>query len=301
MATESILIKDKNYTLHTHYQQDETLRAEFNRMTQQFWGFDFENYYQSGFWDDKCILYSLFDENRIVSHTTVSLFEQEERTLVQLGTVMTDENYQKQGLSRFLIERITADFMEKSDGMFLFANETVLDFYPRFNFFPVSEFESFQTGKNTELVQKFTRRKLNLDDNKDLKTFETLVETAVANSKFPTKNKGLSFFYGYAYPEMGYKDAAYFIEELNCAVIAMEEGGNLQIVEIFSSHEINLQDVVTTFADISFNEVTFGFTPKQEGFNSRIWREEDLQLFVSPELLSVFEQDRLKVAALSHT
>jgi GNAT superfamily N-acetyltransferase len=194
MKTENIKIKDKNYTLYKQYQQHEKLRLEFNRMTQDFWNFDFENYYQSGFWDENCIIYSLFDGDKIVSHITVSLFIKEEKTVMQLGTVMTDKDYQKQGLNRFLMERITTDFKDKIEGTFLFANDTVLEYYPKFGLVPVSEFEHFQTKKNTALIQKHTKRKLDLENKIDFNLFETLVENSVANSQFQTKSKGLSFF-----------------------------------------------------------------------------------------------------------
>lgn len=68
MKTENVSISNKNYTLHIRYQDHEKLRLEFNRLTQKVWNFDFENYYQSGFWDENCILYSIFDGNSIVSH-----------------------------------------------------------------------------------------------------------------------------------------------------------------------------------------------------------------------------------------
>lgn len=302
MTTENIKIKDKNYTVYKQYQQNEKLRLEFNRMTQDFWGFDFENFYQSGFWDDKCILYSLFDGDKIVSHITASFFEKEQKTVMQLGTVMTDPNYQNQGLNRFLMERITTDFKDKIEGVFLFANDTVLDYYPKFNLVPVSELEHFQTKKNTEFIQKHTKRKLDLENEKDLNLFEILVENSVANSKFQTKSKGLSFFYCYSYPEMGFKNNIYFIEELNCATVVQLEEEAFHIVEIFSPNEIKMNDLISAFADLSFKDVILGFTPKQTiGFQYRDYKEEDLQLFVSPELQSLFKENQLRINSLSHT
>lgn len=302
MEAENVKIKDKNYTLYKQYQNQEKLRLEFNRMTQQFWQFDFENYYQSGFWGDYCVIYSLFDGDKIVSHITVSLFQHGEQTLMQLGTVMTDENYQKLGLNRFLMERIIVDFKDKVVGTFLFANETVLEYYPKFGLFPVLEFEHFLTKKNTEFTQKYKKRKLELDNEKDLKVFDDLIETSISNSQFQTKSKGLSFFYCYANPEMGFKDAVYFIEELNCGVVAQLEGHVLHIVELFCKNEIKLNDVISAFADLSFEEIVIDFTPKQTiGFQYRNYKEEDLQLFVSPNLKSLFEENQLRINSLSHT
>ncbi|WP_395765174.1 hypothetical protein [Elizabethkingia anophelis] len=79
MHLAKINIGDHNYTLAIGYHDDEVLRNEFNRLTQEVWKFDFENYYQLGLWDDSCIIYSLFDKKRIVSHITVTLFDSEVR------------------------------------------------------------------------------------------------------------------------------------------------------------------------------------------------------------------------------
>ncbi|RQO74406.1 GNAT family N-acetyltransferase [Pedobacter sp. KBW06] len=302
MTKEHIHIKDGKYILYINYQQDETLRLEFNRMTQEFWKFDFENYYQSGFWDDNCILYSLFDGDKIVSHTTVSLFENELKILIQLGTVMTDIHYQKRGLSRFLMERIMCDFKGKHDGIFLFANETVLDFYPKFGLMPMSEFECFFSVKSADFVSKLDKRRLNLDVPEDLRLFETCVDNAVPNSMFSTKNKAMSFFYCYAYPEMGFKDSIFFIDELNCVVVAQIEEEILYLIDIFAPNEISLKGLTGAFSDFSFEVVVFGFTPKETaGFHLRSYKEDDLQLFVSPELQRIFEKEQLRVNLLSHT
>lgn len=302
MNKEYIKIKDKNYTLYKQYQEQEELRLEFNRMTQQFWKFDFENYYQSGFWDDNCIIYSLFEGDRIVSHITVSLFEHGQKTLMQLGTVMTDENYQKLGLNRFLMERIILDFKDKIDGTYLFANETVLNYYPKFGLSPVLEFEHFQTKKNTDFTQKYKKRKLDLDLEVDLKLFEGLIEISISNSQFQTKSKGLSMFYCYANAEMGFRDAVYVIEELNCVVVAQLENNVLHIVEVYCENEINLDDIISAFSDLSFEEIVIDFTPKQTtGFQHRDYKEEDLQLFVSSNLKLLFEENQLRINSLSHT
>ena len=56
------------------------------------------------------------------------------KNYIQLGTVMTAPPCRKQGLSRFLMEEIKKDWEGRCDGMYLFANDTVLDFYPKFGF-----------------------------------------------------------------------------------------------------------------------------------------------------------------------
>ncbi|SKB90411.1 Acetyltransferase (GNAT) domain-containing protein [Sphingobacterium nematocida] len=305
MTQENIQISGDNYSLYIQYQKEETLRLEFNRMTNEFWGFDFENYYQSGYWDEKCILYSLFDGDKIISHATVSLFDVmlmgEQKKLAQIGTVMTDTLYQKRGLGRFLMKRIQADFADKIDGMFLFANETVLDYYPKFGLVPASEFIAVQQGADIKSNSQLSNRKLNLDDTDDLNLFERLVESSISNSALTCKSKGLSFFYTYAYPDMGYKDSLYFIPELDCAVVVELEASNLRIVELFSANKVNLQEVIASLGNFTFDKIALGFTPLQDGFDFEVWQDDDLHLFVSPNLRQAFDENKLVIPFLSHT
>lgn len=302
MTTDYIKIKGQQYRLYTRYQHNEKMRSEFNRMVQKFWQFDFENYYLSGKWDDSCILYSLFDGDKIVSHTTVSLFTHKRKKLIQLGTVMTDEAYQRKGLSRFLMQRILNDFLGDHDGLFLFANETVLNFYPKFGFVPVEEAEHYFASDILHNIQKLKRQRLDLNKVEDLSLFERMVETAVPNCQFPTKNNGLSFFYCLAYPEMGFNESIYFIEELDCAVVAQIDHDIIYIVEIYAPTKINLKALVGAFSDIEFKEVVFGFTPIETAeMQHRTYKEDDLQLFVSKNLQYLFEENHLRVNSLSHT
>lgn len=205
MHLEKVNIHAHSYILAIAYQNDEKLREELNRLTQQVWEFTFENFYQSGFWDDNCIVYSLFEGERIVSHVTASLFDTEiegdKKKLLQFGTVMTDPEYQNKGLSRFLMERVLADFKQKTDGMLLFANDSVLDFYPKFGFRTVAEYQAFKNITNKDFSTSVGIRKLNLDNREDLDLFTGLVESNLANTALPVQSKGISMFYCYAYPE----------------------------------------------------------------------------------------------------
>jgi hypothetical protein len=105
---ESIAAAGKNYRLVSNYKLDDELRNKFNLLAQKVWGFDFEKWYKSGYWEDNCLLYSLLHDDKMVSHITVSVIEfivlGERKKFVQLGTVMTDENYRKQGLNKIFME-----------------------------------------------------------------------------------------------------------------------------------------------------------------------------------------------------
>lgn len=301
--TSQVSIKEKIYNLHIGYQSENDLRQEFNRMTNQTWGFDFEQYYQSGFWEEDCIIYSLFDDNRIVAHTTLSIFEvtTEKRVmkLGQLGTVMTAPEYQHRGLARFLMERIQHDSQGYLQEVFLFANDSVLDFYPKFGFAPVEEFQATMPvalKRNSLAVQK-----MDLDDPGQRNLFRSYVENNTLQSKFDPRSLGLTFFYCYAYPEMGYKGSIYHVEALEAMVVAQEEGNILTLIQVFQRGNHSAEDIIQAIASPQINTVVFGFNPSSAGLQYTTYKEDDLTLFATPGLKTLLEENKLMIPLLAHT
>ncbi len=291
------------YILYKNYQDDEELRLKFNSMTHKFWGFDFEHFYRSTFWDRSCMLYSLFLEGEIVAHTTVSLFktkwDSKQLLLAQIGTVMTAEQHQKKGLSRFLMECIQTELKDKTDGMFLFANDTVTKFYPKFGFTPVEEHQAILRGTFTHSGTAVV--KLDLDTIADLKLLEMYVENSIPTARLHTSNKGLSFFYTYAYPEFGYKQSVYYIASLKTIAIAELEGPLLTLFQLFQLESCAIENVVNALAQTPIETVRFGFTPIGIAADFEQHKEDDLTLFVSENLTSIFDQHSVMIPLLSHT
>ncbi|AQW91660.1 MULTISPECIES: GNAT family N-acetyltransferase [Elizabethkingia] len=305
MHLAKINIGGHNYTLAIGYHDDEVLRNEFNRLTQEVWKFDFENYYQLGLWDDSCIIYSLFDKKRIVSHITVTLFDsevrEEKKKILQFGTVMTDPEYRNRGLSRFLMERVITDFGEETDGMLLFANKSVLDFYPKFGFQAAKEYQAFKNIISENLTSSVEIRKLDMNRREDIELLTRRIEDSIPNTQLVLQNKAVSLLYCYAYPKFGYTDSVYYIENLDTAVVASVEADVLEITEIFSENIINLQDIIAAFSHEKFTSVRLGFIPLEKGFEYELLVHDDLVLYISEELRDLFGKQQLTVPFLSHT
>ncbi|MCT3990420.1 GNAT family N-acetyltransferase [Elizabethkingia anophelis] len=305
MHLAKINIGGHNYTLAIGYHEDEVLRKEFNRLTQEVWKFDFENYYQLGLWNDNCIIYSLFDKKRIVSHVTVSLFYTEIRgekeKILQFGTVMTDPEYRNRGLSRFLMEQVIKDFGEKTDGMLLFANKSVLDFYPKFGFQAAKEYQAFKNIISENLTSSLEIRKLDMNRREDIELLTRRIENSIPNTQLVLQNSAVSLLYCYAYPKFGYTNSVYYIENLDTAVVASVEANVLEITEIFSANIIDLQDVIGAFSHEKFTSVRLGFTPLEKGFEYELLVHDDLVLYISEELQNLFAKQELTVPFLSHT
>lgn len=307
MISKSVIIKDTSYTLYINYQDDEQKRKEFNRMCQEVWEFDFEGYYQSGYWGEDCIVFSLFQEDKIVAHTTLSLFEitKDNKTYKtgQLDTVMTDPAYQNNGLSRFLLEYIEAEYKDIVTGYFLFANDTVLDFYPKFGYVPVEEYQA-TLKVNTKPSTLSSLEKLDLDNPTSLALFEEYVKNGYTYNRLNTKNVGLAFFYCYANLDFGFKNSIYYSKTLDAIIIYEQEESELTIYSIYQrDHNVKQLDaIIDACCTEETQTIYFAFSPEIEQATYSLYKEDDdITLMVTEELIDLFFDQKTMVASLSHT
>ncbi|WP_413511197.1 GNAT family N-acetyltransferase [Myroides odoratus] len=303
MQTKQVTINNKAYTLHIAYQTNETLRKAFNTMTFGFWEFSFESYYQSGYWDDTCLIFSLFEEEAIVAHTTLSLFttyiDNKQVQLGQVGTVMTLPTHTKQGLSRFLMEYIFEAYRDQVAGYFLFANASVLDFYPKFGFIKAAEFQAtkhFETQPHTWTVQK-----LNLALEEDLLCFQHYLKNSQTTCRFDTRSYGLTHFYCYANPEFGFGNSIYFMPELETIVLAQQEEETLVVYQVYSLNTKAIDQAFQAVAAKNTKRIVLGYTPIDGDYQFIPHVEEDLTLFVTPSIHSYFVDQQTMIPLLSHT
>ena len=74
MIQETWTLGGTEFTFAAGWQEDASMRRRLHPLTRDIFGFDFEKWYQGGYWTDKCIPYSLMEGNRVVSHITVIPF-----------------------------------------------------------------------------------------------------------------------------------------------------------------------------------------------------------------------------------
>lgn len=148
---------NSNYKIIKNVKDNKIYRDSFNALAAQTFGLNFEDWYQNGYWKENYIPYSIWTESAgaIVANVSVNpmTFNRNGQILhlIQLGTVMTAPEYRGQGLSRILMEEIAKDYDGTVDGIFLFGNDSVLEFYPRFGFRAVKEvqYSRVLTAHNT--------------------------------------------------------------------------------------------------------------------------------------------------------
>ena len=109
-----------DYKIIENYRDDTVLRNKFYKFVGQiFSGLSFKKWYETGYWTDKYIPYSIVKDNQIVSNVSISIMKiiLEGRSVrgIQFGTVGTLREYRKQGLSKYLMDYVLEKYEDSTD------------------------------------------------------------------------------------------------------------------------------------------------------------------------------------------
>ncbi len=284
-------------TIIKNYRNDLQLRGSFNRLAKATFNLDFEPWYQMGFWTDDYNPYSVVMDGEVVANVSVNrtdmLIAGERRRLYQLGTVMTDEAYRNRGYIRAIMAEMEKDITD-ADGVYLFGNDTVLEFYPKFGF--VQGIEHIYTKK---IAQEggCTMQRVRMDGP----TAWIRLRVAMDRSRFETActmvdNPGLIFFYAAQFMQ----DCVYYDRRLDAWAIAEMEDGELLLHNVFAPAGVTLEDVIASFGE-GIKRVTLGFAPENPtGFDCAPYHEQDCTFFVKGAAFDDFAEKRLRIPSLSH-
>ncbi len=286
------------YRYVVDYKEDKRLRESFNALAIKVFDINFNSWYEKGLWGEQYIPYSLVDDNKVIANISVNLmrFQQDGRAknYIQLGTVMTDKAYRGQGLSRYLMEQILAEYKDKVDGIYLFGNDSVLEFYPKFGFKSAKEYQYSKnvcTKSNTRTIQK-----VNMSERSNWEKLFIASKTAELNSRLAMNNEGLLGFWATGYK----KNSIYYMPEQKAYVIADIENQVLVLHEVFAAQRVALDEVIAAFGS-GIKEVVLGFTPYEtEGYTIKPYHEEDSTLFIMGDSLQAIEKQKLIFPTVSH-
>lgn len=296
---EHVLLNDISYEFARDFKDDHKIRQSFNELTETVFGFNLETWYQSGYWTGRYIPYSLLHKNEVVSNISVSIMEFDiENTRkkgIQLGTVMTRNEYRHQGLNRFIMDRVMDEWSDRCDFIYLFANNSVLDFYPKFNFEKIDE---YQYSKSLSASQSPTAyRRLDMEDSSDVAVLRDTVNQSIPVSKISMRdNEALIMFYCLSFK----KESIFYIEKFNTIVVAEFEGDTLYLNDVFSRDAVELDDIIQAMSNNRTKRVVLGFTPmKNTGFDVGLSTEADT-LFMLKDKGNFFKNKHWMFPILSH-
>lgn len=294
-----IIINGKEYMFTYEVRNNSSVRQSFNELAKKVFGIDFESWYQNGFWKEEYIPYVLIDGDSVVASVSVNIihtnYKNEERVFIQLGTVMTEERYRNQGLSRWLIEKILEEWKEKCDAFYLYANDKVLDFYTKFGFVKEQEYQA--SGRVTPM--KAEVRKLDMASSEDRKLLYEKYDLSNQFSDLTMENNiGLIMFYCSQFM----KENIYYIPQYNLVVVAEYDVDKLICYDVFGNTNVKLEEVLSVMVKEDTKEFILGFTPKDKSiFTFKEVNVDDLTLFWWSEKENIFSNDaEVMFPLLSH-
>jgi len=286
---------DSDFSLLIGYQDFEPARRSFNTLARKTFGLDFEPWHRSGYWTRQYIPYSLSRDGEVVSSVSVNFMpmtlEGSGLTMVQIGTVMTDPAFRGQGLSRFLMETVLDEWSSKVDDIYLFANDEVLDFYPRFGFRKSGE---VQCTAAVSAGLPMRAEKVDMERPENRENLERAIRATRGVSRFSMNNAGLAMFHLTG----PLKEHVRHDPKTGAYLVAAVEGDLLRLDDVFCEGEVDLDRAVTAFGP-EIRRVVFGFSPCwNEALERTVCEEEDTTLFVLKNTID-FREKGLRFPVLS--
>ena len=286
----------KDFCIEKNYRNNEVLRASFNRLAEKTFGLNFENWYRNGFWKDNYIPYSVVIDGEVVSNVSVNACNMNYKgklvKLIQLGTIMTDDDYRGKGYARALMEEVMKDYDGKVDGIYLFANDSVLEFYPKFGF---KEAKEYQFTKEVTISGECTAENVPLRDKIDFDRTVEILDTKKQNAQlYMVDNPGLYMFYLSQFMT----ENLFYIEECNSYAIAEVEDDTLILHTIIGNGAVD--EVIRAFGS-QVKKVVLCFTPKDtSGLEKSELHEEDTTFFVQGKFFEDSRDDEYMMQAITH-
>ena len=283
------------------YIKNDALRHELNALTQKTFGFDFENWVTAGYFQGDYIPYSFEENGKLLANVSANkmCFMQKgvRKNYIQIGTVMTDEFYRKQGLAKRLMEYVIKEYKDRCDGIYLFANLGALDFYRKLGFKEGLQYQYvLKNGWKPDAKSSFI--KVDPQDEKIKLCYLDAVKDSVVVSAFEHTNKfGLQMFY------TANLENVYYAADLDLFAVMEKENGTLMLQSIIGKKQVSLQDVIDRI-DAEYDRLQLGFTPRDGDVDmfeaSSYDGGEDYRLFYLGEDLESIEKEKLFFPVLSH-
>ena len=297
-------------TIVKNIRDDAALRSSFNRLAEKTFDLNFENWYQNGYWKENYIPYAAVREGQVIANVSVNPMTFSENGIlhhyIQVGTVMTDSAFRGQGLCRLLMEAVEKDWADRAEAIYLFANDTVLDFYPRFGFQRVQESRFF--APLSACIPDRPAVPVPMADPENRAALERAILSGVPQGSFNmVGNPGLILFYASQF----LTENVWYLPAQNAWVIAEAEGDTLLLDAIFAPCPVDPREAAALLAGPfcerfpqaarSLSRLECGFAPSDtRGFEVCPLDNDDDALFVKGRLTDTLFHGQKRFPVLSH-
>jgi len=292
-----ISINGIEYSFVSNAIREEKSRESYFSLVHEVFGLDFKPWYQSGFCDNCFVPYTLYFGNTAVSSVGIVIndfkWRNDTKRYIQISTVATNSKYRKQGLSRWLTETVLKEWQEKCDAIYLYANDSVVSFYPKFGFSPADEYRYHMPIRKRD--GEF--RKLDLSIKNDVDLLIKKHTESNPFSLFPmVEDVEIMMFHCINFLH----DNIFYIEKYDTVVIAEQENHDMFCYDIYSNNHYDINDVLGIIASEDTCTVTLGFTPKEvTGYTVEKADEDNTTVFVLNGKENIFTDDKITLPFLS--
>ena len=258
--------------LISDYMRDEGSRHMLNGLTQKTFGFDFEGWVTGGYFEGDYIPYSFVEDGVMISNVSVNKmqFMQKDqiRNYIQIGTVMTDVDYRKQGLAAQLMKHVIETYENNCDGIYLFGDLGAVEFYKKMGFSVENQYKYYLKDEFLNIEKAETRFMPIKDQGEALRQkYLDYVRHSVRYSSFEQINKfGLQMFYTSGL------DSVYYAEDIDCFIVKEQDDCTV-IGSVLSKERIPLIAILRRI-DVD-NRCRLGFVPFDEDKNLCVSEEYD--------------------------
>ena len=273
-------------------------RESFLALSRQIFGLEFAPWDEKGYWTDRYRPYALVRDGQVVANASANIIDTRvdgvKKRYIQIGTVMCHPDFRGQGLMRRVMGALMADWQDRCDAMYLYGNDSVLEFYPKFGF--SADREYIHSGAVTPCGGDFVP--LDMDQPEGVALLRRLYAQGNPYSALPMlDNFGLIMFY------CGFflKRNVFYSPRHGVACVAEQEGDTLLLHDVFGASDAPLTQLIAQIAAPDTKRVTLGFTPLDEApFTCAPLYEDDQTLFVLRGKENVFAQRHVRFPFLSH-
>ena len=268
-----------------NYLKNDKYRKSFSELGMKTFSINFDKWYREGYLGDNYINYSFLHEEKVVANVSANKFNiihnGELKKAIQLGTVMTDENYRNKGLIRKLMDTILKEY-ENYDLIYLFANDSVLDFYPKFGFKKVIEGKYELDTKEINGLELNNENiiKLDLENEEQKNIIKRLAENRVPISKelgIVNDSSILNLYCNYEF-----REDLYYIKEEDTIIILRRENNVVNLFDVLSEDDFDLDNIISKVIRKEDKSIQFNFIPKSKKYKIQFELEENTEdtLFV---------------------
>lgn len=236
------------------------LKRSFFKLANDTFGLDFEQWDEQGYWNDTYCPYVIEVGDEIVANVSTSsgtmILDGRQYKAVQIGTVMTNPKFQGKGLSRQLMEKVMEDHVS-AHIIYLFANKTVLDFYPKFGFETCIQSTFTVDKKDIEAIHTEVK-KVNLDDKPTRNVFyeTTVFRKPVSQKMSMIQNENIVMFHALTQ----YRDCIYYVPKFQAFAILNETADYAELIDVISKEQVDVQEILGCLP-IQSEKIRLCFTP----------------------------------------